>query len=62
MSMPKSYLGDGVYAEFDGYQIELYLHNGREKLDSIILEPEVWSKLLKFVDMAYKNANRPDGL
>lgn len=40
-----SYLGDGVYAEFDGYMIELYISNGMEKSPSIFLEPAVYLAL-----------------
>lgn len=32
------YMGDGVYAEFDGYQIWLYTQDG----DRIALEPAVY--------------------
>ena len=38
------YLGDGVYASFDGYQIWLLTQEGGE----IALEPEVFAALLKY--------------
>jgi len=43
--MPKlnepTYLGDSVYAEFDGYQIWIYTSNGYSKENMIALEPSV---------------------
>ena len=39
---PPRYIGDGVYASFDGYQIWLGLHEGQQL---IALEPSVMSSL-----------------
>lgn len=44
----KTYLGDGVYAEFDGFNIQLYLNNGYEDFNHIILEPETFKSLMDF--------------
>lgn len=44
----KTYLGDGVYAEVDGFNIWLYTDNGIEKSDRIALEPAVLSALNDF--------------
>jgi hypothetical protein len=44
-----TYLGDGLYASFDGYQVELYASNGIEKTNSVFLEPWVLSAFLKYV-------------
>lgn len=38
------YLGDGVYASFDGYQIWLTTQEGQR----IALEPEVFGSLLRY--------------
>ena len=46
----KTYLGDGVYAEFDGYGIKLTTENGVEVSNSIYVEPEVLRALVKFAD------------
>lgn len=46
----KSYIGDSVYAEFDGYSIILTTENGFGPSNTIILEPEVYEGLLFFVD------------
>lgn len=43
----KAYLGDGVYAKFDGWMIELNGNaNGRD--NKIYLEPNVYDALVKF--------------
>ena len=45
----KTYLGDSVYAEFDGYSVVLYLDNGfGVKELPIVLEPEVLAALNAF--------------
>jgi hypothetical protein len=38
---PKTYLGDGVYAEFDGHGFIITTSNGIETTNTIYLEPEV---------------------
>lgn len=48
--MIKTYLGDGVYAAFDGYEITLTTENGIEVTNTIVLEPEVLSALYVFVE------------
>lgn len=50
----KVYLGDGLFAEFDGYQIELYASNGREKTNSVYLEPAVLCSFLAYVEVLKK--------
>jgi hypothetical protein len=37
----KVYLGDGVYAEYDGYNVILTTENGISITNRIVLEPEV---------------------
>ncbi len=39
--MTRTYLGDGVYAEFDGFQIWLAANDGIRDYARIALEPEV---------------------
>lgn len=46
----KIYLGDGVYAEFDGYGIWLTTENGLSRDNTIYLEPEVYRALVSFVE------------
>jgi hypothetical protein len=46
----KRYLGDGVYVQFDGYDIILTTENGIERTNTIILEPEVTNSFLKYIE------------
>ena len=48
----KRYLGDSVYAEFDGYQINLTTENGLpdDPSNRISLEPEVMGRLVVMVN------------
>ena len=48
-----TYLGDAVYATFDGYQIWLHTSNGIEVTNSIALEPAVYDALVRYVHKAY---------
>jgi len=43
--VPASYLGDGVYAIFDGYGIWLHANDLGSPTDRIYLEPEVLEAL-----------------
>lgn len=45
----KAYLGDSVYAEFDGFSIILTTENGMGPSNTIVLEPEVLRALNDFV-------------
>jgi len=45
MGEAKTYLGDGVYAAFDGFAITLTTENGIETTNEIFLEPEVFANL-----------------
>lgn len=45
----KLYLGDGVYATFDGWAIWLTTENGIEATNTIVLEVQVIQALEKFV-------------
>ena len=51
----KAYLGDGCYVEHDGYQLILTTSNGFEDTNSIALEPEVYTALVRYADRL-KNA------
>lgn len=41
-SVEPEYMGDGLYATFDGYQIELYASNGVARLATVYLDPYVY--------------------
>jgi len=45
----ETYLGDGVYATWDGYGIALDLR-GQDSTTRIVLEPEVIAALIAFRD------------
>ena len=44
------YLGDSVYAKYDGKELQLYLSNDGDVHNLIIMEPEVVKELLKYLD------------
>jgi hypothetical protein len=44
----KQYLGDGVYADFDGWNIVLTAENGISATDRIVLEPQVLEELFRY--------------
>lgn len=37
----ETYLGDGVFVSFDGFQIRLRTSNGKDTTNVIFLDPEV---------------------
>ena len=53
--MSKTYLGDSVYADFDGYHIILTTENGYpdDPRNRIALEPQVLSALNNYVQGLY---------
>ena len=54
--LKKEYLGDSVYATFDGFGIVLTTENGApgDPSNEIILEPEVYEALVQFVEQLRK--------
>jgi hypothetical protein len=44
----KAYLGDSVYAEFDGFHIVLTTNNGEGPTNTICLEPAVMDELWQY--------------
>jgi len=46
--VPASYLGDGVYAIFDGFGIWLHANDHKNPTDRIYLEPSVLQALIEF--------------
>lgn len=59
---PERYLGDGVYATFDGWQVWIYASNGVRETERIALEPAVLAALLKYhndcIDICAANDER----
>ena len=46
--MTQTYLGDGLYAEFDGYQFRLYTDRGHVRHE-VFLEDAVLAAFLAFI-------------
>jgi hypothetical protein len=44
-----TYLGDGLYAEFDGFQVKLYASNGVTHTNVVYLEPGVLQSFLTWI-------------
>ncbi len=59
--MTKCYLGDSVYAEFNGFDVTLTTENGFGPSNSIVLEPVVLDALNRFV-ARQKELLRQEGL
>lgn len=49
------YIGDGVYAHFDGYQIRLFSSNGIEILEQVFLDPGTLSSFYNYVERLKEN-------
>jgi len=49
-----AYLGDAVYAGYDGYHIVLMVSNGTSVTNRICLDPGVISELSNYVDRLNK--------
>ena len=49
-----TYLGDGLYADFDGYQIELFATDGIHVTNKVYLEPKVLENFLNYVKVVRK--------
>jgi len=48
----KEYLGDGVYADYDGYALVLTTENGIEQTNRIVMEPDIFEALCRWVKRA----------
>jgi len=56
--MSKTYLGDAVYADFDGHMITLTTEDGIRATNTIHLEPEVWYALTLYVERLKGTLNK----
>lgn len=45
----KKYLGDAVYVEWTGYDLVLTTEDGYTASNTIVLEPQVYDELVRFV-------------
>ena len=46
----KTYLGDGLYADFDGFQFVLTAEDGTRVLNRVYLEPSVYQAFVEYHD------------
>jgi hypothetical protein len=51
--METMYLGDGAYVEHTGYSFIVYTHNGVERTNEVVLEPEHLNRLNEFAKRIY---------
>jgi sulfur transfer complex TusBCD TusB component (DsrH family) len=56
MNVPDTYLGDGVYASYDGYHIVLAVNHHNNKV--ISLDDDVMEKLIKYHNEINKTINQ----
>ena len=59
MSNHKDYLGDAVYADFDGFGIVLTTEDGISATNTIYIEPEVFAALLRYEARLRQNREEP---
>jgi hypothetical protein len=57
----KEYLGDSVYAEFDGEGIRLTTDNGYGPTNTIYIDGEVYASLVMFVERIRNESAPPQG-
>lgn len=60
--MTKAYLGDGVYVDFDGHALVLTTENGIQVTNTIVLESDVYSNLLEYVNRLKDEAKNAEQL
>ncbi len=59
---PDAYLGDGLYASFDGYQIRLYTTRGVGDIHEVFLDESALAQFELFVsELRARAKNRRDG-
>lgn len=54
VNLNKVYLGDGVYADFDGYHIVLTTEDGVRVTNRICLEDQVFENLVRLAKRIWK--------
>lgn len=43
------YLGDGLYVEYDGWQVRLFASTGARTTNEVFLEPDVLRAFMRYV-------------
>ena len=46
----ESYLGDGCFASYDGFQFTLRAPRGEQQSDYVVLEPEVLESFHRYIE------------
>lgn len=59
MSGLKSYLGDSVYADFDGFGITLTTENGHGPSNEIYIEPQILKALNEYYQRVTAQPQNP---
>lgn len=54
MKFEKTYIGDGVYVDWDGYHLVLTTEDGISATNTICLEPAVQIKLVEYIENMIK--------
>lgn len=49
-----TYLGDGLYASFDGFQVRVFAFNGVNTTDEVFLEPETYRALVDYANRKWE--------
>jgi hypothetical protein len=60
-SQYKQYLGDAVYADFDGYHVVLTTEDGIRATNRICLDPDVLKALDRYVAELFKQFSERKG-
>lgn len=60
--MRKTYLGDGVYVDHDGFHVILTTENGINRTNIIYIEPSVWVALVGYVKDLKKGERNADDI
>jgi sulfur transfer complex TusBCD TusB component (DsrH family) len=55
MNNDETYLGDGVYASHDGFQVWLAVNHHENKV--VALDPDVFARLCKYFEMLKEKKN-----
>ena len=57
----KTYIGDSVYVEFDGFALTLTTDNGlpSDPSNTIVLDPAVYHALVRFAESLKQKAKKP---
>lgn len=57
MSNKKEYIGDSVYADFNGFEVILTTENGLGPSNTIIMEPVVLKHFLQYIQRVLPTPN-----